>query len=435
VNTHREASATVFWVAVIVCAGAFFITGSDLRASIFHMDSSVDLEPDQTPEELAEKGDTSRRVAFASLALLGVVFLVLPTGRQPRLNGLFPAVMIALLLWCVATFAWSISPSLTARRLSVAAFCLLAALGLARQLSARQLCLLTLAVTAGTLGVGVLAELALGTLRPWTSGYQFCGTMHPNQQGTSCALMGLAALCLAGSAKSPEREWYWTLFGVAVAFLLLTVSRTSNGAFFTVLVVMVLPRVPSVLLAGGAFAVACVVTVAMVTQPLMDWREVNELLLMGRSEHAGSLSGRVPLWGMLLTDYFPRHPLEGYGFGAFWNPTHLNEFASTLYWDIPDAHSMYLDTLINVGLVGATLFALGLLLGIHRAFVSYRATGDPGHRFLFALLIYALVEGFSESGFIIPTIYAFVAGCGLLHLGVFPDPGSETASPELAGAP
>ncbi len=426
-NTLRgEAGTLLFWAAVIVCGTAFFIACNSIPASQ-NLLREAQGEDEETAEELAEGGDSLRRLAFASLAGLGMVYLLLPTGRPARMDGLFPFLVIAFSLWCIATLAWSIAPHLSIRRLATAVCCFLAGLGLARQLSPRQLGQLALAVTTGFLVVGVLAEIALGTLRPWAANYQFCGTTHPNGQGLLCGLMALAALCLALDTTTPERfrserRLYWALFVIALVFLFLTRSRTSTAASLVALSAVFVLHIPARVVIGVALAgiwLAGAVFFAAYLGGRGTAGGLEDIVLMGRSEHAESLSGRMPLWNKLLGDYFVHRPLWGYGFGAFWTPAHLHEFASALFWDIPDAHSIYMDTLINIGLVGAGLLTAGIFLGIRECYLLYRTTGDPGHRFLFALMVCALFEGFGESGFIMATFYTFIAGCGLLQRAFF----------------
>src|SRR5690606_21925968 len=59
-----------------------------------------------------------------------------------------------------------------------------------------------------------------------------------------------------------------------------------------------------------------------------------------------TLTGRLPIWTHVLA-YVGEHPLQGYGFDAFWTPKHLLEFAR-LGWSIPNAHSVYMDLSLSL---------------------------------------------------------------------------------------
>ena len=105
-------------------------------------------------------------------------------------------------------------------------FCVLAALGFARQFRPRNIAFMALAISTAYLAVGLGTELALGTFRPWQTGYRFAGTVHPNTQGGNLTVLCAASFCLA-RCSMPTKPWLWVLFAVGLVFLLLTKSRTS----------------------------------------------------------------------------------------------------------------------------------------------------------------------------------------------------------------
>jgi O-antigen ligase len=72
------------------------------------------------------------------------------------------------------------------------------------------------------------------------------------------------------------------------------------------------------------------------------------------SDNITGLSGRSDLWDLLQT-YIAARPELGYGFGAFWNPDHLQQVASALNWAPVVAHNGYLDETLATGLIGVTL--------------------------------------------------------------------------------
>ena len=176
--------------------------------------------------------------ALSLIGLLGLYCLCRREGRRLQIEGLLPALMIFYLAWAAASLAWSIQPGMSARRLAVLMFCVLGALGFARQFQARDIAFMTVVILGAYLAVGIAAETALGTFRPWASGYRFAGTVHPNTQGGHLTVLCLASLCLARSSGSSSARRYWALFAVGLAFLLLTKSRTSCGALALALAVL-----------------------------------------------------------------------------------------------------------------------------------------------------------------------------------------------------
>src|SRR3546814_8434536 len=55
----------------------------------------------------------------------------------------------------------------------------------------------------------------------------------------------------------------------------------------------------------------------------------QDAVLLGREDPGSgdptSLTGRVPLWGVLIEHYVSERPLLGYGFQGFWTPRHIVE--------------------------------------------------------------------------------------------------------------
>ena len=71
---------------------------------------------------------------------------------------------------------------------------------------------------------------------------------------------------------------------------------------------------------------------------------------MGRSEDMTTLTGRVPLWDELLHEVGKR-PLWGHGYLAFWDAEQVEYLSDLLKWEIPHGHNMYIDVLIDGGIV------------------------------------------------------------------------------------
>ena len=74
-----------------------------------------------------------------------------------------------------------------------------------------------------------------------------------------------------------------------------------------------------------------------------------------------TLTGRTLLWHEVW-ELVRERPLLGYGYGAFWAES--SEPASLLWeaigWAVPTAHNGYLELLLELGVVGLTLFVLSV---------------------------------------------------------------------------
>src|SRR5207249_1676684 len=124
------------------------------------------------------------------------------------------------------SFVWTSDPGMCLRRLLTLLCCVIAAAGVARALSLREISWLILSVFGGLAMIGLLAEMLLGTFRPWAGDYRFAGTVHPNTQGPSLAALCLAAFTLARDSNR-SRVWLWATFVIGVMLLLLTKSRST----------------------------------------------------------------------------------------------------------------------------------------------------------------------------------------------------------------
>jgi len=433
-------SRPFFWWALGVVFLAFFLANHDVTVSTAEaFTGSVD-----EMEEQAVGGNLLRRIAFLAIAGLGLIGLMTSVQREdlktPQTGfGLLGVLMFAFFGWCLLSLFWSDDPTMTLRRVVVLGCLLTGALGIVRQLSLRELLHLAWIVPAAGLAVGFGAELALGTFRPWSAGYRFSGTLHPNSQGLSLAAMCFATFCLARDAGRREdrrayRGRYWSLFAVGLLFLVLTKSRTSFAGVMLAVTLLATLRTASGWKWSVGLASLWTVSTAALCIMLFDVdveRQLTGLALLGRTEQAGSLTGRLPIWETLL-EFVRQRPLVGYGYGSFWTPDRIDTVSSELQWGVREAHSAYLDTVLGVGLVGGMLLLLTIFTGLWKACEQYLRTGHPLFGFVFAMLVFGLINGCTESGMTMPMIVPFLVVCGLLQTAtvavLVPNAGEHTAA-------
>ncbi|MEX1096859.1 MAG: O-antigen ligase family protein [Planctomycetales bacterium] len=371
-------------------------------------------------EAQAAGGNLLRRVAFLAMAAVGVWGLA--AGRRPfRMGSVLGGAMLAFVAWSAASVLWSIDPAMTVRRVIVLVCFLLGAAGLARLLSPRELMKLALVCSVVFLAMGVCAEMALGTFRPWAGDYRFAGTQHPNTQGMNLAMLCLASFCLARDGAR-GRAGLFLLFGIGFAFLILTKSRTSCAAVLVALWPLWLlkyrPQVAAALGTAGTWLVAATV-LALMLVGVDVVQETADVALLGRAEEAESLTGRLPIWTE-LAPYVAARPLAGHGYASFWTPEHIETITETLQWPIREAHSSYIDTVLSVGLVGAAIMAVVVLLAMWQCAARYLETGDGSYGFLFGLSLYCLINAGTESGMTMLLFVSFIVTAGFARLAFCP---------------
>lgn len=152
-----------------------------------------------------------------------------------------------------------------------------------------------------------------------------------------------------------------------------------------------------------------------------SFRGIEAKLFPGRDDTSGveSFAGRTSVWADAVP-YIRENPLVGYGYGGFWTPAIQTAIADKEGWEVPDAHSTYVDWFLTLGVVGFTLNVLCLTAGLRRAFGSYQRTRDPYFAFLAGLLIFCLSDGFLESAAGGISLLGCVFIIALVQLGFVP---------------
>lgn len=398
-NTRSQ----VPWPGFNICLTLFLavFTGvvflSEHEFSISEVDSFVqDIE---VQESWSDGGNKFRQIAFLGCAMIGMLSLLF--GRTGRFRFNLPVILIGFyILWAGASAQWSIDSGTTMRRFAVVLCCVIGCFGFSRFLRVQDVVLAALLVSLAYLMLGVAVELSFGSFRPHVGGYRFAGTMHPNIQAANLAMGAIAAWVMA--RISPRASLiYYGIFGILFLFLISTKCRSATGAVPVALGAIWLASQPTrnvlVGILAGFWLVASVGLICMVSgfDPIGEYQEI---LLMGRGEETGSsLTGRIPLWHDLST-YVSRKPLQGYGFGAFWTPRHINDIAVSQEWVISEAHSSYLDTTLQLGIIGAVLMTVIIVCTLLYSASVFRVTQEPAYLYLVGGVFFCLLRGLTESG-------------------------------------
>jgi len=428
-------SASVMFVAFVAILATFVftmpVTESWKHSTYENYDNTID-----DAEASVREGTLSRQIALGGFALIGVAALAWPGGKTLRVHNVLGAICVCYLAWCLATCLWSDDFSMSLRRW-IALMCEVAAgVAIAKRTSARQFVWFVFTCTLAWLGLGVLAELSLGTFRPLEEGHRFAGVFHPNVMGVNAALLTLASLYLAIAAGRRN----WLLISVAAlsfVFLLLTRSRTSLAAMLVAIAVFWIFTAPAsrkffhTLLAG--IAAACL-TMAV---GLGMFDISANLITMGRADNEMStFTGRVPLWQELLQEFVPQRPLVGHGYGAFWTADHIAEVSRSQDWVTTHAHSSYIDLVLNVGYIGAALCATAMLLAAIAGLRREVRRAGAGYGFIAMIVVFGLTAGLTETYIGLTWFLSFFGICGVCYLlfdgngkSIQPSPSSESPRP------
>lgn len=372
-----------------------------------------------------DTGSLNRQIALTALAIFAVVSLVRSRGSHLRIDGALGWVMLFYAGLAFLSPVWAEDTMLTLRRLTVFATLCFAAVVIARRFSLRHVVLWTFFSTGLYLLIGVLAEISLGTFRPFTSGYRFAGTLHPNGQAINCALFLLSGV-VAGDMEEHKKLTFRICALIGIVFLILTGSRTSFASGILGLAVyfgLVCSKRTKIVIVFAALAIGIALWFPFVLVGGAVLPGVESAAMLGRgTSKVDSFNGRSLVWEN-IGPYVDERPILGYGYGGFWNVRHVTEVTDateTLGTDrfgVAESHDAYLDCLLDLGFVGLTVFILMLVGGIARSFSLYRTSQAPAFGFTAAFLVFCVANGFLESAIMGSIFLTFLMMAVLINLG------------------
>jgi len=349
-----------------------------------------------------------RQLAF--LTMIGVGFFCMLTRRDNVTLHFGPTAMLLLacLILVVGSLFWSTDQRETAKEIvRIIAYCFIAA-SLALRLRPREICFVLATMGVGSILCACSVEALTGNFRIWRGDYRLNGSIHSNVLASHATIVLLVCYAFLRSSQRPQ-----LLRAILLAMLGVIVLTKTRGALATSFVGMgaiyfagKLPRARFLAISLITMAASLVGMLYVVVGSEAQNR-VQETLLMGRSEGVTTLTGRLPLWKELWRES-REHRLLGYGYGAFWTTDRMKKLNQRLKWYPGHSHSVYVHTILDVGLVGIAIFFALVLACLARARKLILATNDPAYYFVLGLLIAGFVDGLLEVSFVYPR------GLGLL---------------------
>jgi exopolysaccharide production protein ExoQ len=414
------------WLIFLLLATVFFFVYHDLSFSKKGIDNYNPSEEDLAAGVV--DGSPVRRIALFSLGLFAIVSLVRHRAYgRVQISGFLGWILIGFAALALVSPIWAEDPALTFRRVLGLVVLSIAAIAVARRFSPREIVLWTVLTTTLFLAIGFSAEVLLGIFRPLASGYRFAGMLHPNGQGIDCGLLLISGVAAADLVPH-RRKLFRACALLGFVFLLLTGSRTAFGAVTLALAVYSATTWSSRAKIATVYACGILFCVFLLVLANVSVSDLKSAVLLGRDDApADSLNGRTGVWEE-ISPYIQQRPILGYGYGGFWNPTHMKEISADEKWGVPDSHSAYLDYLLALGAVGLVAYALVLVAGIRRAFRFQRLSRNPAFAFCGALLVFAASVGFLESAPAEPSLLMFLSIAVLARLALVCEPESRRSN-------
>lgn len=377
-----------------------------------------------------EEGSMLNQVLVFALAGLGVYHLPrawrVLQSREARNLVLW---LLAYLTWAGASLLWSEEPGLTIRRFTalslMAVGCIGVGAGFYTRTSGGLLTLARHVFYGGLLAVVVLIPPQLAKINVqdvFNPKFNVKDAINIAAIVFPIGYAGLAAILLFRYRDTARLLWSAVFFAI-LAFMK---GRTMLGdvvASGMVLASRIVDRpglrkllltfglIQTFFLAdlgtGGRLFLSYLGSGSDSLADLLPWLSLGEGL-----KNLTSLSGRLPLWNALYP-FVGEHPLMGCGFGAFWNPEHLEQIYSLAGWRAVVAHNGFLDEMLATGIIGLALFlgfwTYGMVLGARSARETETRAGYLVTSWMMLFLLFNTMDSVMQSYFQVPTFISLTA--------------------------
>lgn len=308
-------------------------------------------------------GSLQYQVLLIGFGCVGAYFLPRAVKRlDPAFRWI--ALLWALhISWMFISLIWSINPPLTFRNAIAFVLVSVGAFGLGAGfygtlLNGREL-FLRHVFTAGVLS-------ALAVILPLPLRWQEYALLDPSQRldiggnfpafvvgPVLCALLVLVGTAVLEMRDWRTRDWLW----IAVLVLPLLVLKSRGPMLFAALALIVpyllyKSGIQNRILQAALLSVTGFGAYVFYSESVYDY--LIPYLTRGNVESTVTLTGRIPLWEIVLSQ-IQDHPWLGVGFAAFWNPQNYLKMEQLVGFPVVSAHNGFLDTLLVSGVIGLAL--------------------------------------------------------------------------------
>jgi exopolysaccharide production protein ExoQ len=319
------------------------------------------------------------------LIVLAGSFALLLFRRREIVPVLSSSKMVWIFMaWAVASVAWSLDPDLAVRRLILFFAPVLVALYAAARFDPATAIKLAgwgyfWVIVASAIVALLLPDV--GVMKDSPEALKWANLAEGEKLGGhwSGILGHKNVLGFATLANTQIFAWRWyvekekrwlhgaiVLFGIVVAYK--THSATSALLIALTLAAYVFIHVSHKAARLRALIVFAAVVIAAAATMMAISMPDQFTALVGKD---ATLTGRVPIWVVLLNHTIPNSPVFGYGFNTYFilnNPDYLR-LVEIVGWPAPHAHNGYLNLAVELGLPGAllgTIILVRLILGAMR---------------------------------------------------------------------
>jgi len=235
----------------------------------------------------------------------------------------------------------------------------------------------------------------------WSGGAVNTGiTTNKNALGCDCLILGFFFFWYLLQVWSrergkPRRNELLLTGGFLLALCWLLSMAHSSTSLVSLLIGLLI-----VLILGLRFVdkrlIGTYLIIATVALLIADWAfgiYAHAIQLLGKDV---TLTDRTLLWSELLKVEI--NPLFGTGFESFWLGDRFRNFSDSRWWQPNQAHNGYLETYLNLGLVGLLLL-IGLLIATFWKCRGELLTNFQFGRFRLGFLVAVIAYNWTEAAF------------------------------------
>lgn len=322
----------------------------------------------------AAEGDPFLQVIWLTIYVITFCLLAVQWKGFTRIPNNLNKPILVLTGIALFSYFWSNAPSITLRRAIGLAGTTLFAIYFATRYSSKE----QLRLLAWTLGTAAVLSLIFAVALP-TYGldvHPFAGAwrgvfIQKNLLGRFMSVNAFIFLVIALSNK--RYRWItWSIFGLSVALILLSTSKTSLLIFTTLLILLPFYRA---LRWHYSLFVPILIMVILVIAGFVIWFTTEAETVLGYFGKDVTLTGRTDLWYMAFT-MIQQRPWLGFGYSGFW--LGAQGFSGYIWnvigWPAPHAHNGFLDLWLDLGLIGVLAFVASFFTSLGQAFTHLRNT-------------------------------------------------------------
>ena len=363
----------------------------------------------------ASEGDDSD--SSADFALIQLIFLVIYLITfcllVLRWKQVIKVITKDKFIWllvglAVFSFFWSDAPDLTRSRIIALVGTILFSLYLASRYTLKQ----QLQLLGWTFGIAIVASFLFAVGLPKygrMSGVHFSTWRgiynHKNVLGKVMAPSSIVFLLLA--LKAEKRRWlFWGGLGLSVWLIIASKSSSPLINVFILIVELFFFRILRWQYGLMIPTLMGISTISTIIYSLVATNAEAIAALFGKDL---TLTGRTNFWPFIL-DKIWKSPWLGYGFGAFWRGLD-GQSADIWYasgWKPPNSHNGYLDLLLELGLIGLSIYMIEFVTSFQKGLAYIRSVKTSDGFWPAMFLTYIVLANLTESTLLIQNNLFFV---------------------------